>query len=232
MQRVSISRFGRARVSHFALALGLILACTPATQQTPDPSVPEATAGSEGAPSTPGSGAGSAPASTAEGQPLPLERAAGDDSEPGWGIVEPPAKPVTYAEVVRRVTSMVNDGSTQAEVARRGLHLINLTWEDTGRDQGSALGPNISDLTLQVRHRAGRQEGRALPVIRFPNFSDRTGDVRADKFFCASATGQRRRSADRGAPATCWPNVKAYLSDPVAFSAPATSRRRATRTSS
>jgi hypothetical protein len=159
-------------------------------------------------------GAVAAPASPTGGQSVPLERAAIDDSEPGWGIVEQ-EKPVTYAEVVRRVTGMVSDGGTQAEIQRRGLDLINLTWEDTGRDQGSALGPNISDLTLQVRYtEQGDKKAALLPVIRFPNFSDRTGDVRADKFFLRvgnqGSGGRLQTVALRDVLA----NVKAYLSDP------------------
>ena len=48
---------------------------------------------------------------------------------------------------------MVSDGDLQARVSRRRLSLVNVMWEDTGRSQGSALGPNISDLTLQVRRK-------------------------------------------------------------------------------
>ncbi|HKO92534.1 MAG TPA: hypothetical protein VJU61_15340 [Polyangiaceae bacterium] len=209
MQQLLLSRFSRARVSHIGAALGLILACTPATQQTPDPSVPGATAAPDGAQ------LGSVPSATAAGQPVPLERAAVEDSEPGWGIVEPPEKPVTYAEVVRRVTGMVTDGGTQAEVQRRGLHLLNLTWEDTGRDQGSALGPNISDLTLQVRYtEQGDRKAALLPVIRLPNFSDRTGDVRADKFFLRVGNQANGGRLETVALRDVLANVKAYLSDP------------------
>jgi len=209
MQQVLLSRFGRARVSHIGAALGLILACTPATQQTPDPSVPGASAAADGAPP------GSAPAATAAGQPVPLERAAPADSEPGWGIVEPPEKPVTYAEVVRRVTGMVDDDGTRAQIQRRGLDLINLTWEDTGREQGSSLGPNISDLTLQVRYtEQGDRKAALLPVIRFPNFSDRTGDVRADKFFLRVGNQGNRGQLETVALRDVLANVKAYLSDP------------------
>jgi hypothetical protein len=37
-----------------------------------------------------------------------------------------------------------------------------VVWEDTGRFQGSSVGPNISDLTLQVRYddSAGQPPGR------------------------------------------------------------------------
>ena len=57
-------------------------------------------------------------------------------------------------------------------------------WEDTGRWQGSSVGPNISDVTIEVAGSEGAARRSALmPVIRFPNFTDKTADVRLDKFF-------------------------------------------------
>jgi len=104
-----------------------------------------------------------------------------------WGIVGPtPAASVDYPNVVAKVESMIGDGKVMAGAQRRGLSVMNVTWEDTGRAQGSSLGPNISDLTLQVRFRGeGHRDFRTalMPVIRFPNFTDRTGDVPADRFF-------------------------------------------------
>jgi hypothetical protein len=46
------------------------------------------------------------------------------------------------------------------------------------------VGPNITDLTLQVAYPmpGGGERTALLPVIRFPNFTDRTGDVPAHKF--------------------------------------------------
>jgi hypothetical protein len=89
-----------------------------------------------------------------------------------------------YEHTVNLVATMVHDPWTEDAVARRGLSVVNLTWEDTGRAMGSALGPNISDLTLQVRM-GGRGGFRdtLMPVVRYPNFSDHTADVPADRFF-------------------------------------------------
>lgn len=105
-----------------------------------------------------------------------------DDGE--WGIREPSAGRA-YTEVVRKVTNMTSDGDLASRVSRRQLSLVNVAWEDTGRSIGSSVGPNISDLSLQVRHRGegGGFESAIMPVIRHPNFSDRTGDVPADRFF-------------------------------------------------
>lgn len=85
-----------------------------------------------------------------------------------------------YAEVIRKVTAMPSDAGLQARLRALGLNVVNVMWEDTGRAAGSSLGPNISDLTLQVRH-----EGRShlLPVIRHPNFTDKTADIKADSLW-------------------------------------------------
>ena len=112
----------------------------------------------------------------------PTQQIVGDDGE--WGI-RGETRDQSYARTVDRVANMVSDRGVAQGAQRRGLSVLNVMWEDTGRAQGSALGPNISDLTLQVRRRDehGGFLQTLMPVIRFPNFSDRTGDVAADKFF-------------------------------------------------
>jgi hypothetical protein len=113
------------------------------------------------------------------GDPKATE-AASDDGD--WGIRGDGG--ASYAEVVAKVSAMVGDPQVTSGASRRGLAVQNVNWEDTGRAVGSALGPNISDLTLQVRRREnGRFVSALMPVLRFPNFSDRTGDVPADRFF-------------------------------------------------
>jgi hypothetical protein len=85
---------------------------------------------------------------------------------------------------VQRVARMVSDGAVQQLASRHGLQLLDVLWEDTGRWQGSSLGPNISDVTIEVV--SGDGEGRKLalmPVLRFPNFADRTADVRLDRIW-------------------------------------------------
>ncbi len=122
------------------------------------------------------------PDAAVNGGPAPVVplQVAGDD--PAWGITGSPAVP--YAEVIRKVEGMVGDPRVREGARRRGLDVVNVTWEDTGRAEGSAVGPNISDLTLQVRHQMDRGQWASalMPVIRFPNFTDRTGDVKSDKF--------------------------------------------------
>lgn len=110
--------------------------------------------------------------------PAPPSEQPGDEQ---WGIVGDRS----YPAVVEKVTRMVEDAELRASVERRGLSLVNVMWEDTGRYQQSAVGPNITDLTLAVGFRegpGGPERNALLPVIRFPNFTDRTGDVPADRF--------------------------------------------------
>src|SRR5262245_40086271 len=57
----------------------------------------------------------------------------------------------SYAEVIAKVINMPMDASLQSRASEHGLNVVNVMWEDTGRAIGSAIGPNISDLTLQVR---------------------------------------------------------------------------------
>jgi hypothetical protein len=204
MLRVLPVRFGFASlVCAAALAAGCLRTAPPAEPTNTTP-------GASGEPAP--SAEDTAPTGTDSPVQQTVRR---DGSEPGWGIVEPPEEKLTYAEVVRRVTGMVEDGSTQEQVSRRGLNLIHLTWEDTGRYQNSSVGPNISDLTLQVRYtESGDRKAALLPVIRFPNFSDRTGDVRADKFFLRVGNHRRSGELETVALRDVLKNIKGYLSDP------------------
>ena len=95
---------------------------------------------------------------------------------------------------VDRVARLVSDAEAQRLAAARGLQFVNVLWEDTGRYQGSSVGPNISDVTIEVVDGIGRGRRQALmPVLRFPNFADRTADVRLDKVWIR--TGNQRDGA-------------------------------------
>ncbi|MEO6418788.1 MAG: hypothetical protein ABIP39_05245 [Polyangiaceae bacterium] len=135
--------------------------------------------------------------------------------QPGeWGILDR-NETAEYASTIAKVTGMVSDRDLQSKVARRKLGLVNVNWEDTGRSQGSSLGPNISDLTLQVRRRdeQGNFVSSLMPVIRPPNFADRTGDVPSDKFFVR--VGNERAGTLRSIPLTeVLQNLKAFASMP------------------
>jgi hypothetical protein len=100
----------------------------------------------------------------------------------GRGDIEDP----DYAEAIERTAAMVHDPRARRLVERYGLNILNVTWEDTGRYYNSSVGPNISDVTIQVQHRNPRTEEYELtlmPVIRYPNFSDLTADISPDDFY-------------------------------------------------
>jgi len=142
----------------------------------------------------------------AEGDPN-----AQDDSE--WGILGDSDYPTT----VQKVVGMVEDPEVTAGAERRGLSVVNVMWEDTGRAQGSSLGPNISDLTLQVRYKQAGDDHETtalMPVIRFPNFSDRTGDVPASKFFVRAGNHKNKKGLSTVPLTDVLRDIKKYASRP------------------
>ncbi len=91
-----------------------------------------------------------------------------------------------YIEAIQRTASMTNDPVAVELAAGYGLSVVNVMWEDTGRYKGSTVGPNISDVTIQVMYRDPRSDQYQLslmPVMRYPNFSDLTADIPLDDFF-------------------------------------------------
>jgi len=91
-----------------------------------------------------------------------------------------------YRQVVSQTAGMVGNGQAQKLARKHGLQILNVTWEDTGRYKGSCVGPNISDMTIQVQQcdpRTGKYSLTCMPVIRFPNFSDKTGDITPESFY-------------------------------------------------
>ena len=112
-------------------------------------------------------------------------------------VAAPPVPPVPAGPpgaTVDRVARLVSDAEAQSLAAARGLRFVNVLWEDTGRYLGSSVGPNISDVTIEVVEGEGRGRRQALmPVLRFPNFADRSADVKLDKVWIR--TGNQRDGA-------------------------------------
>jgi hypothetical protein len=91
----------------------------------------------------------------------------------------------SFPEIVADVADMVSDSEAQTLVQKKGLGIVNVMWEDTGRWEGSSVGPNISDVTIEVEA-SNDAQGRhtyLMPVIRHDNFSDKTADVKMDRIF-------------------------------------------------
>ncbi len=131
----------------------------------------------------------------------------------------------TYLEAIQRTADMVWDENAQNLAAVHGLHVVNVTWEDTGRYYNSAVGPNISDVTIQVGHRNPATEEFELtlmPVIRYPNFSDLTADISPDHFYLlvGNETGEPLR---RVSLSEYLRNFRRYLNDPDSWAGDGTS---------
>jgi hypothetical protein len=92
--------------------------------------------------------------------------------------------PRSYQRVVLDVARMVENERAQSLAGRRSLEFLNVLWEDTARYEGSSVGPNISDVTIEVEYedRRGKLRSALMPVLRHPNFSDRTADIKLSKF--------------------------------------------------
>ena len=96
---------------------------------------------------------------------------------------KPPDPAVQYHAMVQRVANMIDNEAAYNLTSAYGLSLLNVLWEDTGRWEGSSVGPNISDVTIEVE---GWRKGKAhrtylMPVMRYENFTDKTADVKIDK---------------------------------------------------
>ena len=152
-------------------------------------------------------------------------------SGPAWGVIggtNPGQTPIApqrtppapeFREIIERVVQMPFDNDLQSRAHRYGLDVINVTWEDTGRNLGSSVGPNISDLTLQVREPvSGGDQTHLLPVLRYPNFTDTTADIRLDKLWVRVGNQDRRCSMVTVPLAEVLNNMRAYLSDPYSLS--------------
>jgi hypothetical protein len=88
-----------------------------------------------------------------------------------------------YERIVKSVANMVDNERAYSLAAAYKLNILNVLWEDTGRWEGSSVGPNISDVTIEVE---GYRNGKAhrtylMPVMRHDNFTDKTADVKIDK---------------------------------------------------
>jgi hypothetical protein len=114
-----------------------------------------------------------------------------------------------YKQVIEKTVGMVSDGTVTQLAAKHGLNVLNVTWEDTGRYKGSSVGPNISDMTIQVQLQDPKTEQYQLfcmPVIRFPNFSDKSCDIKPEKFFMLVGN-EKGKSLKKV-------NLKQFLEDP------------------
>src|SRR5262245_9652602 len=144
--------------------------------------------------------------------PPPAALAAGPPDERDATQEPDPA----YLAAIQNTMAMVTDAQAQSLAAQYGLNIVNVTWEDTGRYNNSAVGPNISDMTIQVQQPDPASGGYGLalmPVIRYLNFEDLTGDVSPGQFYLlvGNETGQ---PLQRIALTEYLGNFRRYLNNP------------------
>ena len=129
-----------------------------------------------------------------------------------------PAQRAEYAQTIQKTAAMVQDPIAQRLAAAKGLQVMNITWEDTGRFKGSAVGPNISDMTIQIQQGNDRKGFTltCMPVIRYPNFEDKTADLKIEKF--TVLVGNERGAKLEPIPlAQYLGNIRRYLSKPESW---------------
>ncbi len=127
-----------------------------------------------------------------------------------------------YRSVVEQTAGMVSDAEARKLAKRHGLDIVNVTWEDTGRFKGSSVGPNISDMTIQVQQRdpkTGRYTLTCMPVIRYPNFTDRSADLALDDFYLRVGN-EKGRAPSRISLREYLGDLRRYLSKPSSWAGP------------
>lgn len=116
-----------------------------------------------------------------------------------------------YAQAIFKTAAMTHDEHAVDLAKSRGLDVLNLTWEDTGRFKNSSVGPNISDMTIQVRYGDPNvvSSPKCMPVIRYPNFSDKTCDIDPSDFtlLVGNEKGQALKRV----------SLREFLEDPCAY---------------
>ena len=120
-----------------------------------------------------------------------------------------------YRQVIERTRSMIYDQSSQTLADRWGLDILDVTWEDTGRYDNSAVGPNISDMTIQIQQQdpdTGDYRLHLMPVIRYPNFADITGDVPMDQFYVLTGN-EKGDDLERVSLKDVLGDLRSYLSE-------------------
>jgi hypothetical protein len=138
-------------------------------------------------------------------------------ADEGGGPKERREHYLAYREVVRRTAGMVEDPDAARLARARKLHVLNVTWEDVGRFHNSSVGPNISDMTIQVQQiDPDTQQAHltCMPVIRYPNFSDQTADVSIKKFYVLVGNEKKGETLRALSLAQYLGNFRKYLSKP------------------
>lgn len=121
-----------------------------------------------------------------------------------------------YRDAIAQTVGMVSDRTAQQLARQLGLNILDITWEDTGRYKGSAVGPNISDMTIQVQQfnpKTGKYQLSLMPVIRHSNFSDESADIPLERFFLLVGN-EKDKNLERVSLKDFLGDLRSYLSHP------------------
>lgn len=121
-----------------------------------------------------------------------------------------------YQRVIQATAGMVADAAACRLVNTHGLNLVNIAWEDTARYKNSSIGSNISDMTIQVQGlepQSRQPKLTCMPVIRYPNFSDRSADIALDHFYVLVGN-QAGKELQRVKLTELLGNLRQYLTRP------------------
>ena len=154
-------------------------------------------------------------AAVAEQEPVPNQLDARSNPDE---TRQPPD--LDYIQAIENTSAMVWDENAIRLADKYGLNILNVTWEDTGRYYNSSVGPNISDVTIQIQHQDPNSREPMLtlmPVIRFPNFSDLTADISLDKFYLLVGN-EDGRDLEKVTLRDYLGDIRRYLSQPGSWS--------------
>ena len=123
-----------------------------------------------------------------------------------------------YLGVIQKTKSMIRNRHARKLAEGFGLDIMDVTWEDTGRFKNSAVGPNISDMTIQVQHQNPDDQYslHLMPVIRFPNFSDKTADIPLDQMF-VTVGNEKNKTLKKVPLEDVLKDLRKYLSKPKSW---------------
>ncbi len=125
----------------------------------------------------------------------------------------------SYDEVIQKTAWMVSDVNARTLAQKYALQILNVTWEDTGRYKGSSVGPNISDMTIQVQQQdpATKQYRlTCMPVIRYPNYEDLSADISPDRFYILVGN-EKGKPLKRVSLSQYLDNPRKYMSTPSSW---------------
>ncbi len=90
-----------------------------------------------------------------------------------------------YRGLAQQLAQIDQNPKVREVLQKIGLTATTVSWQDTGRYHGSSGGNNISDVRLAAltRNRDGQMDPIAQPIVRLPNFEDKTVDVKMDEIF-------------------------------------------------